>query len=508
VGDVRPSPDFSHYFFSSGNVAMAPGGLTGAGGSAYDNDVAKGTVAIVSKLPGGGDIPHEPTNNSSDFLKLPAASTDGSHILIAAQATGPCGAAVCPGQNFPDVCGHGTTEWTDCPGLLPSHLYMRVNDAVTYDVSKGYDVRYEGMSADGSKVYFTSAAQVTGDDHDHSIDLFVWSEETDSVTRVSVGSGGVGDTDACTASWIAKCGVQVVSGDSGHPSSGTFSNITDNSIAAASGDIYFYSPEQFDGSNGIPGHRNLYVYRGGQIHYVAALDASRPITRIQVSPDGAHAAFVTPSRLTAYDNAGFDEMYSFDPAEGAIICVSCLPNGEPPTADVKASKNGIFMSDDGRTFFATEDALVAQDTDSSSDVYEYVSGRAQLITSGTGISARNEATGEEFDPQSLIGVSADGVDVYFVTKDTLVSQDHNGAFVKLYDARISGGFAAAPAPAPCAAADECHGPGSTLPPPSSAASVANLGSGGNVAHSGGKKHRHKKHGSKRHRKHHSTHRRG
>ena len=32
VGDVRPSGDFSHYFFSSGNIAFAPGGLTSGTG--------------------------------------------------------------------------------------------------------------------------------------------------------------------------------------------------------------------------------------------------------------------------------------------------------------------------------------------------------------------------------------------------------------------------------------------------------------------------------------------
>ena len=39
-----------------------------------------------------------------------------------------------------------------------------------------------------------------------------------------------------------------------------------------------------------------------------------------------------------------------------------------------------------------------------------------------------------------MGVSPNGVDVYFATFDTLVPQDLNGAFLKFYDARTGGGF--------------------------------------------------------------------
>jgi len=96
------------------------------------------------------------------------------------------------------------------------------------------------------------------------------------------------------------------------------------------------------------------------------------------------------------------------------------------------------------------------------DVYEYVDGRAQLITPGTGDSKKTELS-LYASPPGLIGVSADGRDIYFSTYNTLVSQDHNGLFLKFYDARAGGGFPA-PAPAPpCDAADECHG--SDNPPP-------------------------------------------
>jgi hypothetical protein len=141
------------------------------------------------------------------------------------------------------------------------------------------------------------------------------------------------------------------------------------------------------------------------------------------------------------------------------------------------------MSDDGRTFFSTTEALVPFDTDGIRDVYEYVNGRPQLISSGT---AQQDTWGGGlliYPPMTtgLEGVSADGVDAYFSTFDTLTPQDHNGEFIKIYDARTGGGFPVEEPPPPCKAADECHGAGSATPASPQVGTGANLGSTGNVA---------------------------
>src|SRR5262249_30531092 len=149
--------------------------------------------------------------------------------------------------------------------------------------------------------------------------------------------------------------------------------------------------------------------------------------------------------------------------------------GVPPTAAVKGSLDGRFMTNDGRAFFSTTNSLVPRDGNVIADVYEYVDGRPQLISSGTG-----DVEGTPQRPIGLVGVSSDGIDAFFATFETMVGQDENGAQFKFYDARTNGGFAFEKPAAPCEAADECHGTDSSTPAPLQLGTTATLGSGGNV----------------------------
>ena len=60
--------------------------------------------------------------------------------------------------------------------MQPSHLYMRVDDAVTYDVSQGHDVSYVGMTPTAPRSTSPPTEQLTAEDHDTSVDLYMWSE--------------------------------------------------------------------------------------------------------------------------------------------------------------------------------------------------------------------------------------------------------------------------------------------------------------------------------------------
>jgi hypothetical protein len=472
---LSQSSDFSHYYFLSGGTVTRYGEYEEyyvyEGGTAYDNNTEANTISPISQETNGTPL---------EIKGVPQVSKDGSRILM---STAPCLDKV-------------------ASSCSPGELYMRANDALTYDIAKGHVVQFVGMTSDGSKVYFTSHDQLTSDDHDTSTDLYMWSAESNSLTLVSTGSGGTaGNSDACSASWTERCGIVPIVNNifpNTFAKGEVFGNgLSDNAVAANNGDIYFYSPEQLDGAKGVADQDNLYVYRNGAVKYVTTLEpgsfcenvfsntcSEGPIVRIQVSPDDSHMAFVTASQVTSYDNAKHTEMYGFDPASEEVTCVSCRQNGEPPTSDVWASSNGVFMSNDGRTFFSTGDSLVPRDTDGLRDVYEYVEGRAQLISSGTSSKEATRALlgiNNGLFVAGLVGVSTDGANVFFSTYDTLVPQDRNGGFLKFYDARTDGGFPFIAPPAPCEAADECVGNDSLPPAVPRSTSGAELGSRGNVS---------------------------
>jgi hypothetical protein len=511
LGKPIASADFSHLAFSS-DVVFADGGVASVPpslipqqpdemkyrawhASVYDNNTITGEVELASRRADG-----------TGFAGIPlAVSTDGSHILISEG----------PGSIF--------TE--------PAPLMVRIDGERTHEIADGHPVQFVGTTADGRTVYFTSPDPLTDDDLDTSVDLFMWNEDSpEPVTRVSVGdSGDSGNSDQCNVTWAEKCGLEITdfkqyaSLRGGLGGNGT----SDNVVASESGDIYFQSPEQLDGAKGEFGQVNLYVYRGGEVRYVATMNSTPlctnqvntitcskgPIARMQVTPDGAHAAFITPSPITSYDNAGKGQMYTYEPSTDRLVCVSCKRSGGPPTSHVYGSQNGLFLTDDGRAFFSTDDAIVRQDTNGVTDVYEYTGGRPQLLTTGIGVGTGSKFTGFTglLTNPGLVSVSADGIDAYFATLDQLVTQDHNGEQIKIYDARTNGGFPADQPPPNCEAADECHGADTSAPEALVEGTAPNLGNRGNVVaeKKSGKKHKagKKKRGKKKRGKKQSRHKR-
>ena len=92
---------------------------------------------------------------------------------------------------------------------------MRVDGCVTYDVSGGHSVGYVGSTEDGSEVYLLSAEQLTGEEHDSSKDLYMWSEEGEAQGHTLSGiegrqrrqRGEAGNSDNCEVDYVRRCGV-------------------------------------------------------------------------------------------------------------------------------------------------------------------------------------------------------------------------------------------------------------------------------------------------------------
>jgi hypothetical protein len=228
----------------------------------------------------------------------------------------------------------------------------------------------------------------------------------------------------------------------------------------------------------------------------------------RVAPDGKAVLFSSVSQLTSYDNNGEIEFYLYN-AERPLsssnpVCVSCNRSGSPAfsgahlagaSGDLTASpvaRNAFLthnLSDDGnRVFFQTEEALVPEDTDGQLDVYEWErEGAGSCVGTSASFSESDGgclyliSTGQSAQPSYFGDASESGDDVFFFTRQPLVSQDQD-LNVDVYDARVDGGIPAQnllPPPAPCTGETSCRG-ASDPPPVFEAPSSATLTAEGNL----------------------------
>ncbi len=193
----------------------------------------------------------------------------------------------------------------------------------------------------------------------------------------------------------------------------------------------------------------------------------------RVTPDGTTLLFSSSLPLTSYDNEGRKELFRYraapEGAPGSLVCVSCDPSGAPPLEDALLAGQGgspsatpseptlsrNLSSDGDRVFFETPDPLVSQDENTDANPTCYPSGNVTV----TGCDVYEwEADGEgtcesvaqdggclflissgKSSEQSYFGdASANGDDIFFFTREALVSTDtdHN---VDVYDACVDCG---------------------------------------------------------------------
>jgi len=446
AGEVRAplSGDGSHFVFGSTAKFEADGNSNGDT-TIYDRNLGDGITRVVSKTPLGATM----TGKGIGELGI---SQDGSRILVSRKV----------GE--------------DANKNSLYRLYLNIADSgktieLTPGANKG--VLFDGMTSNGSSVFFTSTEQLLPADSDNSADIYeadINGEGGLELKLVSTGSNGAGNSDACspTEEWngVGGCGAVAIGGGGG---------------VAGKGTVFFVSPEKLDGS-GKQNEPNLFVAGPGeQPTFIATLRPTDPTvvdavrsaaTRtwgdFQASPAGTFGVFPSGASLTGFHNDGFSEVYRYDVGAQQLDCVSCAPTNVIPTTDAYLPTHGLGITEDGRVFFTSGEALAPGDSNGNvKDAYEWENGVIDLISSGI----------SPFD-SGLFSVSADGVDAYLFTRETLVRNDLNGDLMKLYDARHLGGSLLYPPAVPCQAADECHGPSSATPPSPNIGTYE--GSGGNV----------------------------
>lgn len=236
------SADGSHFVFGS-DAIFDPAG--DAEGSIYDRNLSTNTTQVVSTLPGGA------TMSGGNVGELDISS-DGSRIVVGRRiSTGPT----------------GNEYW---------HLYMHIgssSSSVDLTPTATAGALYDGMSADGSRVFFTTKDKLLGTDTDSMADIYeaaVNSVGAVSLRLISTKGGTPSNDESCTppgtpeswnsASGDGKCDAAAFAAGTG---------------VAQDGTLYFTSPELLDGGEGEADQANLYrVDPGGNPEFVETIDSS------------------------------------------------------------------------------------------------------------------------------------------------------------------------------------------------------------------------------------------
>jgi hypothetical protein len=388
-----------------------------------------GKVPSAGSYPARGEYSEQERSVRAAVQYKDTVSRNGSHIFFMASASG--------GER---------------------QLYLRKNGAVTVLVSQSegsvptvaQSVRFQGATPDGTKVLFSTTSRLSDSDPGGAEKaLYMYTDSPNPETEPNLTF--IARTDA------EREFVRGISEDGSH--------------------IYF------------PSHGALLLWDDGQTHQVAPEPGVTPqvngmsflstpgldsaAEQAIVTPDGRKIAFINSSRLTNNDIVSLPEeqgrgrafqdaeIYVYEEQSEKLTCVSCPQNGTAVTQGIQMGARAVegipyevlsgqprFFTTDGRyAFFSTKEALVPQDTNGITDTYEYdtQTGKLSLLSTGTGE-----------DGAWFVEASAEGRDVFLVTRQQLSGWDPD-KLIDLYDARADGGLPgpAAP-PAPCSE-DACQG---------------------------------------------------
>jgi DNA-binding beta-propeller fold protein YncE len=359
---------------------------------------------------------------------------------------------------------------------LDGALYLR-RGAQTVEVAEAPNT-FAGISEDGGRVFYADAILDTA--QPQAADLFVCEVEAGPCTG---GAEPLGRTEIAPDSVFVN-----VSADGSKAFFTSKEAGTDNLYAWEAGTDTTSFVSQLDPQDFKSFIGDVTVTIGRWTTAInPGLNTGRAKSPARSTPEGDVFVFQSHAKLTAYDNEGHGEIYRYEPAAPLgeqLTCVSCDPSGATPSADAMLAdantKGGVNattmianLTDDGGTvFFESADRLLPEDANSVIDVYEWQANGAGSCKRPDGCLALISSGQGEGDSH-LYGMSADGHDVFFRTREKLVGQDIPGS-PSIYDARIGGGIPDPPLRAPCQA-DACQGQGTAPPALPSPASTAPTG---------------------------------
>jgi hypothetical protein len=499
------TPDLSHALITAPQ-SLTPPFETGGVEAVYEwsegrGEPARNHVEPVSVLPGGASASgaNGASVGQNDQLMRNAISTNGERAFFESEQH----------LYFRDVARHESVQL----------------DAPEEGARGGNsEARFQYATPDGSKVFFTDTAGLTTSSaaKEGEADLYMCELGTSVDERSCAAKGDLKDLTTGFGGTPGDVRGAVIAASE----DGSYLYFVANGILANAGTRVANAIHGNCSLSERAGSCNLYVSHDGVTSLVAVLsgndfpdweaglgaDLSRVTAR--VSPNGRYLAFSSQRSLTGYDNrdavsgAPDEEVFVYDAASARTVCASCDPTGARPVGvlEPKAGEETTllvdrvdawgshwvagsipgwtpgrtstalyqsrYLSNVGRLFFDTPDGLVADDTNSTQDVYEFEpEGVGDCATSSAGgsvvykpartaeieggkveegagcvglISSGTSAEESVFLDATGTGPGGqEGEEVFFLTAARLSDSDVDNA-LDVYDARICS--AATPCP--------------------------------------------------------------
>lgn len=486
------SPDLKHILISDW-AALTPGATTVTGGfTGYQTNLYEwtdGQLQQVNILPNEEPKPGAAFGSGSEgrggFQNPWAMSADGRWVVFRYNQgyTGP--------WYVRDMVAHKTVQFGSGPA----------------------GAMFQTMSRDGSRLFY-----IVPEGRGEEGELYLFDPAT-------------GTTSSLTANHIGGATGQVQNMLVGSSEDGTYLYFVARGVLA---------------SGATRGQDNLYVlhFDGSEWHttFIATLSSDdekdwhtnrSELVNItsHVTPSGRLLTFMSDRPLTGYDNhdartgVADEEVFLYNATTGHLVCASCNPTGARPvgvydggTFDrVEMDQNGAwaghwlaadispdwhtawyhavsrppYLTESGRLFFNSSDALVPQDTNGVADVYEYEPIGVGTCTNASATYNEGSAgcvdlisSGQSAGESTYLDSSESGDDAFFITAAKLVGADYDTAN-DVYDAHVcTQALPCRPEPVmepECTSGDSCKAAPSPQPELFGAEASETFNGAGNVA---------------------------
>ena len=494
VNLVTATPDLNHVVIES-SVALTEGSRTGGGLYEWTN----GQLQLVDVLPNGTQASSAQMGAQGANLRH-AISDDGSRLVWEA--------------------GHHLYLRDMRSGVEGETVQM--DAAQGAPEPKEANSTYQTANSDDSRVFFTSTAPLTADSTaaTGAEDLYVF-EMTSAAGEPLAGTL----TDLTVDKNLGeKAAVQ--RGVIGASEDGSYVYFVANGVL---GDASEHGAKDGTCTGGVAANETCHLYMEHYDAATHSWDSPVLIATLtgedrpdwggeqgtspenfrnmtaRVSPNGRYLAFMSDRSLTGYENrdansgVADEEVFLYDAGSEKVVCASCDPTGAQPVgmlvgeqpneplidkaqnwgnrwlaASVPGWTNDTlsvaqyqsrYLSDSGRLFFNSSDAVVPADVDGRENVYEYEpAGVGSCQVPGYGQSASDVfssaadgcvgllSSGLSSEESVFMDASETGGDVFFMTSSRLSSQDYDTGY-DVYDAHE------------CTPAAPCVTPPALVPPP-------------------------------------------